>query len=1154
MNTQLLDALRALTAVNIVNVFNAMVASRGREYFYENRVLGFHWDDDRLVVQVQGTIVYHVTLTTLPHTTKVRCSCPVERLCKHGACVLFTIVDLLQKITYSPRERVLLNVLLGNNSAVKPVSKQLAKKEKATLTAHLAMTPSYGHEVYPMFKLRFSDGTSTLPAESFAPNSSMRDLMAPYYLGDAKKEELFYNFLQDKNNKLKMITFGTSHEQVTLPIKCEALPVAPKLILDIVGDQVMVQQVIERADLSLAQQVVQLGQYTVVDLERKTIGVLADLAPWQWSQIVSLALRRESRKLRELYADNVPFPVVSEPFLLPMTRMNSEFPAQYQRGGRPVFLSVVTLKKHGLPTDLHEVTPLAVVHATKNREQGTVSLKLLHNIAGQIVDFSAPLCDVLRHREDLPGWLQTQKRTQMVIEGFFGFIGARKKTVISKLFTETIQKIAATKDANRPVLELRRFYRSFFEGILAEAAERVVVTPVGFYAIERDWHTLWAMYPVLIKICAGKYTLHNRMNEVTLELPVAEFRELFADLYAELAKHNVPILLDGKSVETVTLDVEIDASKYDGSDWFDIAPHILANGVPLTPEQRKVLLESEGGNLSDAACIRLLDPASREIIMMLARLFMRSDAEKTTTDKKEIIHIPRLRILDLLELRQGGARVKLAKQDEVLLESLTNFSSIPKLPVPKGFVGTLRDYQQAGYDWLGFLYQHRFGACLADDMGLGKTIQAITFLGGLAEGIIKSPGAPTAPHLIVVPPTLIFNWHQELNKFYPKLKVFEYIKPVGKKDTQVLPDFTGYDVVLATYDRVRIDIDLLEKYPFHVMICDEAQAIKNIQAARTAAMRRLKSHFALSLTGTPIENHIGEYYSIIDIALPGLLPKYKDFVKNAFAHDASLIKKTKPFILRRTKEAILKELPPKIESDVFLNMAEKQERLYATTVAEVRRAIDQAYATKTSGQARVIALTAILRLRQICISPNLATKDSAQKDISSPKIDYLVETLGSLALEGNAALVFSQFTSCLDLIEEALKAAQLSYFRIDGKTSMPQRKKIVDAFQKGDDPTAILLLSLKTGGVGLNLTRANYVFHIDPWWNPAVENQASDRTHRIGQTQTTFVTRLLMHHTIEEKMMALKATKQKLFQDVMEHTDSKSEVLISKSDFDLLLS
>jgi SNF2 family DNA or RNA helicase len=632
-------------------------------------------------------------------------------------------------------------------------------------------------------------------------------------------------------------------------------------------------------------------------------------------------------------------------------------------------------------------------------------------------------------------------------------------------------------------------------------------------------------------------------------IPLRRFYPEIANFTATLQQHNIELLINGKKPETATLDVSLEAKSGSGSsDWFDLAPQILADGIELSPEQREELFSRSGLFIETADSIKILNPQSQEILLVLAKMFSMSDQFFSSGHRKStVVGIPRLRILDLIELRQKGANIRLSREDEELLEGLSNFKTVPKIPVPVELQGTLRTYQQEGYCWLAFLYKNRFGACLADDMGLGKTIQIIAFLGGLAEGLIAIRTKKKLPHLIVLPPTLVFNWQRELQAFYPSLRVHEYANISHGKN------FADCDVILTTYDRVRIDTDFFEQQEFHVVVFDEAQAIKNMLAARTAAARKLKSLFTITVTGTPLENHLGEYYSIIDLAVPGLLPQYRHFMAVVKSEDgpAQLIKKTRPFILRRTKELILKDLPEKNESNVLLNMAPSQQKIYATTVAQVKKIIELAYQGKTTAQAQVIALTAIMRLRQICISAELI---DPSKEAPSPKIEYAISSLHEIVDEGNAALVFSQFTSCLDLVEKALKKAGLAYYRIDGKTPMPQRKKIVATFQDNTENTAILLLSLKTGGVGLNLTRANYVFHIDPWWNPAVENQASDRSHRIGQKQVVFVNRLVMHHTIEEKMMTLKATKQQLFNDVMEQTATKAKSLISKKDLDLLLS
>jgi SNF2 family DNA or RNA helicase len=670
--------------------------------------------------------------------------------------------------------------------------------------------------------------------------------------------------------------------------------------------------------------------------------------------------------------------------------------------------------------------------------------------------------------------------------------------------------------------------------------------PSPYQQIIRNAVELWTAAPFVASLLNPAYFDANNRSRSPFTVPVAEFYAHISQVKNRLNAYGIELQLNNKRVELATADVSIEAPRSSNTDWLDVAPHIMADGIELTNKQREILFSNDGRIIETENCIKFFDPQSQEVLKILAAMFQLHGEGSNLVTKQEIIHIPRLRVLDLLALRAAGAKVTLSHDDEQLLERLTNFTKIEKIKLPKHFAGTLRDYQKDGYHWLAFLYKNRFGACLADDMGLGKTIQTIAFLGGIAEGIITNRSKDSRPHLIVVPPTLVFNWQHELTTFYPSLRVTAYTGPSKNKD------FTHFDVVLTTYDRVRLDIDSLKEQQFHVLILDEAQAIKNIEAARTAAIRQLKSIFTISLTGTPLENHLGEYHSIIDIALPGLLPTYKNFMicVQQDTH-GPFIKKTRPFVLRRTKDAVLGNLPDKVETNTFLTMAPKQQKIYATTIAEIKRLIDQAYSTKTAGQAHIIALTAILRLRQICISPQML---DMTKYAASPKIDYLSNSLENIIQEGNAALVFSQFTTCLDLIEKALKKAGLAYYRIDGKTTMANRRKIIESFQKNDAGKSILLLSLKTGGVGLNLTRANYVFHIDPWWNPAVENQASDRSHRIGQKNTVFVTRLIMHYTIEEKMMTLKEAKQKLFSEVMDQAENKIKNIISKKDFDLLLS
>jgi SNF2 family DNA or RNA helicase len=356
-------------------------------------------------------------------------------------------------------------------------------------------------------------------------------------------------------------------------------------------------------------------------------------------------------------------------------------------------------------------------------------------------------------------------------------------------------------------------------------------------------------------------------------------------------------------------------------------------------------------------------------------------------------------------------------------------------------------------------------------------------------------------------------------------------------------------VVLTTYEIARRDIERLENLRFDIAVFDEAQNVKNIASARAQAMRRVRAEFTLCLTGTPVENHAGEYLAILDLAVPGLFGKPSEF-RERLRRDDTLLHRGRPFVLRRTKNAILDELPPKVESDIALDLSPVQKEMYTRATAEVREEVLQAFADKSVQTAGIVALAALTRLRQICVSP--AILDRAQTE-PAPKFERLSETLTELLEEGHSALVFSQFVRGLDVLGEHLTAQGIGFVRMDGKTPTPKRKEIIARFQSGDGP-GVFLVSLRTGGAGLNLTRASYVFHLDPWWNPAVENQASDRAHRIGQTGTVFVQRLLMRHTIEEKMMTLKARKAALFRSICEGAAlDGSAGLLTKEDFRFLI-
>ncbi|CAG0949332.1 hypothetical protein GEOBC_00091 [Geobacteraceae bacterium] len=732
--------------------------------------------------------------------------------------------------------------------------------------------------------------------------------------------------------------------------------------------------------------------------------------------------------------------------------------------------------------------------------------------------------------------LRTKKRSSTVIAACFATLDCATKAELDR----TIRASLAGDDF------LKRSVKSEAKRIIAAFVAACANREATLLASDGAWLMTVAEPRVEARLLEIPYRLFGADIFGAAQEPGAMavprdllFRHL-PELHKQLAENGFDLVLQDRPVNAVTLDVTLDATR-STLDWFELRPEIRCGTDELT-EQEIAEAMASGGVFRRGDSFLLIDEESARI---LAMLYPEAGAKKRK--KAEVVRIPRLQILDWLVLRRHGVTVRLSPEDERIFASLATFEQIPPSPLPTGLQATLRHYQEDAFHWLAFLYTHRFGACLADDMGLGKTIQAISLLAALHEGTIPSRATEPSPHLIVVPPSLLFNWESELARFYPALTVLTY------RGTGRSADFTGVDIVLTSYGIIPRDIDILAEIPFHCIVFDEAQAVKNIQADTTGACRRLRGAFTLCLTGTPVENHLGEYYSVMDLAVPGLLGPYEEFRRHAASAAApfleTLIRRTRPFVLRRSKQMIAAELPPKIETDIHLELSPRQKALYTRTVEEVRETVAEAWRSKSSGQARIIALTAILRLRQLCLSPRLLIPGSKE---ASPKVEFLVEQLEELFDEGHSVLVFSQFTSFLDIVEAEMVRRGLNHQRLDGSTPIPERKKLVNAFQKSEAPSAFLL-SLKAGGKGLNLTRATYVFHLDPWWNPAVENQASDRAHRIGQTRQVTITRLVMRHTIEEKMMELKKRKLKLYHALLEESAAGEGAGISREDFEFLL-
>ena len=477
---------------------------------------------------------------------------------------------------------------------------------------------------------------------------------------------------------------------------------------------------------------------------------------------------------------------------------------------------------------------------------------------------------------------------------------------------------------------------------------------------------------------------------------------------------------------------------------------------------------------------------------------------------------------------------------------LAAFEGIARLDPPAGFRAELRDYQRFGLGWLQFLREFGFGGILADDMGLGKTIQALAHV--LIE---KQAGRLDRPCLVVAPTSLLFNWRAEARRFAPDLEVLLVHGPGRRK---VFSRIGRSDLVLTSYPLLLRDGERLATQQWHMVILDEAQTIKNPRARISRQVREFDARHRLCLTGTPLENRLEELWSQFDFLMPGLLGTQRDF-RQRFAvpierHEDGdrrdiLARRIRPFLLRRTKGEVAPELPAKSEIIRTVALQEDQQRLYERVRVMLHDRVRQAIRARGAERSRIVVLDALLKLRQVCCDPRLVKDIEGAHSAGSAKLELLVDLLPELVAEGRRILLFSQFVSMLSLIEQTVTALGIDYVKLTGRTR--DRQKVVERFQSGQVP--LFLISLKAGGVGLNLTAADTVIHYDPWWNPATEDQATDRAHRIGQEQKVFVYRLLTEDTIEQKVAELQQSKRGLVEGLFGSGGSKA---ISAEDIEAL--
>jgi superfamily II DNA or RNA helicase len=594
--------------------------------------------------------------------------------------------------------------------------------------------------------------------------------------------------------------------------------------------------------------------------------------------------------------------------------------------------------------------------------------------------------------------------------------------------------------------------------------------------------------------------------------------------------------------DVVVPEEQWSADATEGSDfWFSLNLGITINGkkIPLLPIIHEAIRRIPGNDplselgrlnyqgtfyapLADGRHVALPFDRVKLIVETLIELF-----DKNATLSKTTFDVSLPQVIDLAKTI-GGADAggspfwHIGSKLKALFEKIKQFQGLVQVTPPKSFRAELRPYQLEGLSWLNFLREFELGGILADDMGLGKTVQTLAH-------VVVEKGAKRLdkPFLVVCPTSVLPNWLSEIAKFTPTLKTTALWGP-GRSDN--FPRIGRSDIVVTTYPLVSRDADVLLAQPWKAVVLDEAQMIKNPSTQVAQAVGKLRCDYRVCLTGTPVENHLGELWSQFNFLMPGFLKDLSTFTKtfrtpiekqkNAIIQKR-LASRVRPFLLRRTKELVAKELPEKTVIIKRVELEGAQRDLYETVRLAMYEKVKEALASKGLAKSQIIILDALLKLRQVCCDPRLVSMPAAKKVHSTAKLDLLLSMLEELLAEGKRILLFSQFTSMLDLVIPELQKRNIDFVEIRGDTK--DRATPVQQFQKGMVP--LFVLSLKAGGLGLNLTAADTVIHYDPWWNPAVENQATDRAHRIGQKQSVFVFKLIASGTIEERMLQLQERK-----------------------------
>lgn len=603
------------------------------------------------------------------------------------------------------------------------------------------------------------------------------------------------------------------------------------------------------------------------------------------------------------------------------------------------------------------------------------------------------------------------------------------------------------------------------------------------------------------------------------------------------------------------------------TDWFDLELGLMIDGqrVNILPMLVRMLKNQSGKNEVKAVLEgddnghvyvpldngQLLPVPADKIRFIAMTLIELHDADALTDEGKLRLSAWQSTQLVEIEAAMKAAQMRWFGDEKVreLGAKLKDFTQLEIVEPPETLHCELRSYQQQGISWLQFLRSNNLNGILADDMGLGKTVQTLAHV--LIE---KESGRMDAPILVVAPTSLMTNWRLEAEKYAPSLKVL-ILHGTARKE--LFDQIETSDLVLTTYPLLSRDKEYFIKHQFHMLVLDEAQVIKNPNTMAHRIVQQINARHRLCLTGTPMENHLGELWSLFYFLMPGFLgdqKKFNSIYRNPIEklgdeeRRHNLARRVKPFMLRRTKTQVVSELPPKTEIVQNIELLPEQRVLYESIRLTMHERVQQEIREKGLNRSHIVILDALLKLRQVCCDPRLLKIEAARNVLESAKMQFLMDMLPGLINENRQILLFSQFTSMLALIEEELVKNNIGFVKLTGQTK--DRATPIEEFQSGKAP--VFLISLKAGGTGLNLTAADTVIHFDPWWNPAVENQATDRAYRIGQNKPVFVYKLMTVGTVEEKIMAMQQRKSTLLSGVFGTDNQQTDTLFSANDLEAL--